>query len=382
MAPEHEVPPHLRGLLADFSPATVPFSARERGGRGVVMCAGGELYLANAFVALRFLREVSKLPVELFHAGPEEIPAAVRESLEAEFAPLRVRDIADPKLERVRDPLPVADFHGYQIKPFALLHCDFDEVVLLDADNVPLADPALLFESPEYRSCGALFWPDLPEAHFTTPELLSLFEIHDPTLRAAPEFESGQMALDLRRCWHGLVTTCLANSDRQGIRDWCYAHGNGDKDLFRLAFEHAGSRYAVVSRTPTEVGTRMVDVPIPSGRFEPRVQHPSGRFRATGMLQYAPDGGPLFVHKTVWPWQPRLRVEQLRFELDTAGAVRESPLLREIDARGNRHLADFMERFGREFGWKPHRTLERWAIRLAVRMLDLLTSGSPPPPEA
>lgn len=45
-------------------------------------------------------------------------------------------------------------------KVAALLHCSFQEVLLLDSDNLPLVDPAYLFDDPLYQQHGNLFWPD------------------------------------------------------------------------------------------------------------------------------------------------------------------------------------------------------------------------------
>lgn len=45
-------------------------------------------------------------------------------------------------------------------KVAALLHCSFDEVLLLDADNIPLFDPSYLFSDRLYRQHRNLFWPD------------------------------------------------------------------------------------------------------------------------------------------------------------------------------------------------------------------------------
>lgn len=39
------------------------------------------------------------------------------------------------------------------------------QVLLLDADNLPLANPERLFSSDEYRHTGALFFPDWCEKH-------------------------------------------------------------------------------------------------------------------------------------------------------------------------------------------------------------------------
>ena len=34
------------------------------------------------------------------------------------------------------------------------------QVLLLDGDNLPLRNPETLFESPEYKTLGNLFFPD------------------------------------------------------------------------------------------------------------------------------------------------------------------------------------------------------------------------------
>ena len=34
------------------------------------------------------------------------------------------------------------------------------QVLLLDGDNLPLRNPEALFESPEYKTLGNLFFPD------------------------------------------------------------------------------------------------------------------------------------------------------------------------------------------------------------------------------
>ena len=42
---------------------------------------------------------------------------------------------------------------------------------MLDADNVPLADPTFLFSSSAYKATGALFWHDFTsDPHWISPE--------------------------------------------------------------------------------------------------------------------------------------------------------------------------------------------------------------------
>ena len=51
-----------------------------------------------------------------------------------------------------------AGVRGYALKAFALYATSFTEVILLDADNLPVLDPALLFDTPEYKLHGSMFW--------------------------------------------------------------------------------------------------------------------------------------------------------------------------------------------------------------------------------
>ena len=51
-----------------------------------------------------------------------------------------------------------ANIKGFALKAFALYATSFTEVILLDADNIPVMNPALLFDSPEYKLHGNVFW--------------------------------------------------------------------------------------------------------------------------------------------------------------------------------------------------------------------------------
>lgn len=70
----------------------------------------------------------------------------------------------------------------WEAKAYGIYHCRFQQVLLLDCDNVPLHDPTVLFSSPQMKQHGNLFWPDirasytlLPQAVFQTLGLNSTF---------------------------------------------------------------------------------------------------------------------------------------------------------------------------------------------------------------
>ena len=121
---------------------------------------------------------------------------------------------------------------GWAFKPYAMLHCSFQELVLLDADNIPTVDPAFLFETPQYRETGALFWPDLEPL----PSTSDIWEICRVAYRDEPSFESGQIVIDKARCWRALSLTAHLNA----WGDFYYRHIHGDKDTFHMAWRFLG----------------------------------------------------------------------------------------------------------------------------------------------
>lgn len=40
------------------------------------------------------------------------------------------------------------------------MHSSFEEVIAIDADNIPLHDPKIIFETEQYKETGNLYWRD------------------------------------------------------------------------------------------------------------------------------------------------------------------------------------------------------------------------------
>jgi hypothetical protein len=176
--------------LQDEAKASAPAYPTNRfSGRGIVVCAGGARFFTCAWVLLRVLREILKcsLPVQVWHMGPQEMDWRMSRLLEELGA-----EVIDAW--RVGPP-ETRPSHGWPLKPFAILHSRFREVLLLDADNVPAVDPEQLFDAPPYRQTGALFWPDLDPLPPASP----IWEICRVPYRAEPSFESGQVLIDKQR---------------------------------------------------------------------------------------------------------------------------------------------------------------------------------------
>ena len=203
-------------------------------GRGIVIPAGGFKYFPGAWVCINMLRQLGcGLAVELWHLGPGEMTSEMRGLVE----PLGVR--VENALE-FRERHSARILNGWELKPYAMIHSRFEEVLLLDADNVAVRDPTDLFDLVQYRELGAIFWPDLQRMK---PDR-DVWGLAGVAYRDEPEFESGQIVLNKRRCWDPLALAMWMNEHS----DFWYDHIHGDKDTFHLAWRKLDVPYAMPSR--------------------------------------------------------------------------------------------------------------------------------------
>jgi hypothetical protein len=205
-------------------------------GRGIVICAGGPVLFTNAWVCINMVRRLGcTLPIQLWHLGNREMD----ERMKALVAPLGVACI---DAYQVRERHPARRLEGWELKPYAIIHSEFKEVLLLDADNVPVADPTYLFDTPQFKETGAIFWPDFNQLDRSR----LIWRICGVPYRPEPEFESGQLVVDKRRCWKALLL-CMWYNEHS---DFYFHYVHGDKETFHMAWRKVNKSY---SMPPTPV---------------------------------------------------------------------------------------------------------------------------------
>jgi ADP-heptose:LPS heptosyltransferase len=233
-------------------------------GRGIVICGGGVRYFTCAWVCINMLRQLGcKLPVEVWHLGRSEMSKAMTRLLE----PLSATTVDAFK---VRKRNPVRILEGWELKAYSILHSRFHDVMLLDADIVPVIDPEFLFDSDEFKETGAMFWPDYNKT--TENDAAKMWHSCGLSRPDEQEFETGQMLVDKRRCWQALNLTMWFNEHS----DFYYRHIYGDKETFHLAFQKAAKSYHLI-------------------------QHPIVPLEGT-MCQHDPQGRRLFQHRNRAKW--------------------------------------------------------------------------------
>ena len=221
--------------LSDQFIRTIPSCPDHFAGRGIVICAGGPQLFTNAWVCINMLRRLGcTLPIQLWHLHEHEVDTEMRMLV----APLGVECVNAAEFQKTGAPRVV---DGWVLKSFAIHHTRFAEILLLDADNVPVVNPEFLFATPQYRRTGAIFWPDY---NCLGPER-AIWKVCGVPYRHEPEFETGQIVVNKKKCWAALALALWYNERAS----FYYQHIYGDKDTFHFAFRKLGRPYAM-PKTP------------------------------------------------------------------------------------------------------------------------------------
>lgn len=180
----------------------VPYPSDLFAGQGIVILAGGR-YTGFATTGLGMFREIgSKLPIEVWVKDQSEEREEWCEELAKEgVACRRLSDYMDTDLLE----------HGYQLKISAILFSSFEQILFLDADNVPVVNPDVIFTSKSFTDTGVVMWPDYWK-HTGAPYLPYIVGLSDgpsELLREDQTAESGQLVWDKRRHWKVRYSDCL-----------------------------------------------------------------------------------------------------------------------------------------------------------------------------
>jgi ADP-heptose:LPS heptosyltransferase len=224
------------GIACERFINTIPSYPHRYDGRGIVICGGGVRYFTNAWVCVNMLRWLGcTLPIQLWHLGKKEMDNRMKTLV----APLGVECV---DAMRVRKKFPMRILKGWEMKSYAMFHSPYREVLLLDADNMPVVNPEFLFSTAGFRATGAIFWPDFLRGK--DKKAMAIWRSFGLRMPDELEFETGQIVLDKERCWRALCLSLWINENS----DFFYQHLYGDKETFHLAFRKLKTPYLLIQK--------------------------------------------------------------------------------------------------------------------------------------
>eukprot|EP00727_Mastigamoeba_balamuthi_P003870 m51a1_g13480 hypothetical protein (341) ;mRNA; r:819-2079 len=207
---------------------------------------------------VRMIREIHRvdLPIEVWSSTGDltfeqrERLLAVRDS---HGAPPRLRVVNEIAADYIKWFGPARRWtprnwnRNFHYKIMALLGSEFAQVLLLDDDNVPVRDPAALFETEEFARAGTVLWPDM----YMLPASSAMWQVFGLRYRPLWAGESGAVLVDKRRAYSALMLLALVNQHQ----DFYYKLTYFDKDTFLYAWMATGDAFVQVPYAPVPVGS-------------------------------------------------------------------------------------------------------------------------------
>lgn len=264
----------LYQMWNSFSDQIEPFPDSYQG-KGIVMCIGGFSYYTCGLIAIKMIRDTGcTLPIEAWYKGNE-----LSEEVKSELAKYDVvcRNFYD---------LGITDAKGYALKPLSILHSSFKEICFIDADNICIQNPELLFSTSQYQQYGTIFWPDYWRTGIDNP----IWKVVKRKPDNESEQESGQIIINKEKCWRELNLCVHFNTMGHIYHKILW----GDKDTFRFAWLALKTPFYMVPHDLGSCGYR----------------GPNNCFLGTTMVQYDPDGKPFFLHRNLLKWDITKRDEK------------------------------------------------------------------------
>lgn len=279
-------------LVVNQLPSSTPKQLYK--GNGIVYVGGGKFNWL-ALLSIKSLRSLgSNLPVEVIIPTVDEYELDLCGRI---FPALNAKCIL---LEHAlgKEAMSQFKFKGYQYKALALIVSTFENVLLIDADNIPVHAPDYLFENEPFINTGLITWPDFWR-RATSPDYYKIanIPISDKRVRFGyddrekdskevplhdregaipdPTSESGQLMISKNSHAKELFLALYYNLYGP---DYYYplfsqgSDGEGDKETFLAATVALGSPYYQVKKFLNAFGHFNID----------------HEFIGTGMGQYDP----------------------------------------------------------------------------------------------
>ena len=127
--------------------------------RGIIICLFDQVLPIGVSLIKELRRFGIEEKIQVYHCLGELSPAA--QAILTNETSVEIIDVCKFYVDKgVWNSWTASYYKSFFIKPIALLHSSFDEVMLIDADCIFLRSPAVLWDVQGYIDTGTLFFND------------------------------------------------------------------------------------------------------------------------------------------------------------------------------------------------------------------------------
>lgn len=196
-------------------------------GEGIVIVGGGKFW-AMICTAVRMIRDVSNLPIQIWYRGF--------------FEPIDTTDLEGIENISYHDSsaIPHRKLGGWEAKSVALINCGFSKVLYLDADAYVVDDPQPLLNLATEDN-PFVYWLDF-DSHKSDIK----WEKYGLTDNNVPIVQGGQLAINRKAFWRQLVIFHWLNQHS----DYFYRNSFGDQSQWSIVLRATNCQYNNLGYAP------------------------------------------------------------------------------------------------------------------------------------
>jgi hypothetical protein len=269
--------------------------------------------LPSTFVLLTELNRLEfNIPIEVFYRENELNDDEISELTKINPALIQCKKIAS-ECPNFTDRYN--NNKGWGVKTYAIVESAYQENLWIDGDNVPIKNCMYLFDDPEYKTKGSLFWRDVYSIDRSNQycDTSSFWKIFNVPPNDGEPFESGQFILNKPVVWNQ-INLMLHFTDNSNI----YFNFGGDAECWRMAWQ----LYSIKNNQYFSAWNYHAseEVPygfIPYGPFHKGAVNPWKKYGGGSvMVQRDRNGHEIFNHRnlTKWNWQKNIFNEDITNE--------------------------------------------------------------------
>ncbi|CAF1246686.1 unnamed protein product [Adineta ricciae] len=220
----------------------------EKNSKGIVICTGNE-HFGVALVAIKALEIIeNELPIEVIYSTSSDLSQENQDILRKNYPNIRLIDLSTMSFND-----NYLKLRGWEIKSYAVLASQFEQVLLIDADVLFFEKPSILFQHELYIQTGSLFFHDRPIITKGHIHWIESFSIQSNRTYPQRTQESGVVLIDKSRLFFGLLAICKLNDYHERHRI-TYEHLYGDKDTWWIGLHMMNLSYSFVPTMTAGIG--------------------------------------------------------------------------------------------------------------------------------
>ncbi|KAG0675112.1 hypothetical protein C6P40_001894 [Pichia californica] len=243
---------YLTTSFKPFADLQNKFNENDKNNNKGIIYVSGKKYYWLTMISIKYIRDIlkDKTPIEVF------VPIKSNDDQHCNKMTMVFSNVKCTYFSDYLSHSQIKKLSGYQYKSLALLLTNFNDVLYLDSDNIPISNINDMFENPNYLKSGFVSWADFwkRSTNYKFYKMSGIEGVASP-ISSTPSAESGQILINKKSHLKTLLLAYYYNYYGPGYFYPLFSQGfpgEGDKETFYLAGRVTGEGAFMITGQKTK----------------------------------------------------------------------------------------------------------------------------------